>query len=136
MRHRPHARAIVLIAVLFTATVSLLWLLVAAGCFAEWALAQHARVRAPLLYVPLGSVSWYALHEAGIHPALAGVALGLLTRVRPDPGEPEAPAARLEHLFQPVSAGLCVPLFALFASGVPLYTTVFGELFSDRLALP
>ncbi len=127
--------AIVLIAVLFTTAVSLLWLLVAAGCFTGWALAQHARIRTPLLYVPLALVSWYALHEAGIHPTLAGVTLGLLTRVRPDPGERVAPAARLEHLFQPVSAGLCVPLFALFASGVPLNPTVFGELFTDRLAL-
>lgn len=127
--------AILLIAVLFTTTVSLLWLLAAAGCFAGWAAGQHARVRTPLLYVPLGLVSWYALHEAGIHPTLAGVALGLLTRVRPDPGEPEAPATRLEHIFQPISAGVCVPLFALFAAGVPFNPTVFGELFTDRLAL-
>ncbi|MEV6322048.1 Na+/H+ antiporter NhaA [Nocardia sp. NPDC051787] len=126
--------AIVLIAVLFTTTVSLLWLLTAAGCFAAWALAQHKRISTPLLYVPLALVSWYALHEAGIHPTIAGVVLGLLTRVRLDPGEAEAPATRLEHLLQPVSAGVCVPLFALFAAGVPLNTTVFGELFSDRLA--
>ncbi|WP_143860857.1 Na+/H+ antiporter NhaA, partial [Nocardia cerradoensis] len=75
-------------------------------------------------------VTWYALHEAGVHPTLAGVALGLLTRVRPDPDEEWAPAARLEHLIQPVSAGICVPLFALFAAGVPLNATVFGELFT------
>lgn len=127
--------AIVLIAVLFTAALSLLWLLAAAACFAGWALAQHKRISTPVLYVPLALVSWYALHEAGIHPTLAGVVLGLLTRVRPDPGEGQAPATRLEHLIQPISAGLCVPLFALFASGVPLDTKVFGELFTDRLAL-
>lgn len=127
--------AIVLIAVLFTTTVSLLWLLTAAGCFAAWALAQHKRISTPLLYVPLALVSWYALHEAGIHATIAGVALGLLTRVRLDADEEQAPATRLEHLFQPVSAGVCVPLFALFAAGVPLNTNVFGELFSDRLAL-
>ncbi|MBF6298104.1 Na+/H+ antiporter NhaA [Nocardia amamiensis] len=127
--------AIVLIAVLFTTTVSLLWLLAAAGCFAAWALAQHKRIGSPLLYVPLALVSWYALHEAGVHPTIAGVVLGLLTRVRPDPAEEQAPATRLEHLIQPVSASVCVPLFALFAAGVPLSTNVFGELFSDRIAL-
>ncbi|MEU4343680.1 Na+/H+ antiporter NhaA [Nocardia sp. NPDC023852] len=127
--------AIVLIAVLFTAALSLLWLLAATACFGGWALAQHKRISTPVLYVPLALVSWYALHEAGIHPTLAGVVLGLLTRVRPDPGERQAPATRLEHLIQPISAGLCVPLFALFASGVPLDTRVFGELFTDRLAL-
>lgn len=127
--------AIILIAVLFTTTLSALWLLAAAGCFAGWALAQHKRISTPLLYVPLALISWYALHEAGIHPTLAGVALGLLTRVRKDPGETEAPATRLEHMIQPISAGLCVPLFALFASGVPLDGKVFQQLFSDRLAL-
>ncbi|MET8773390.1 Na+/H+ antiporter NhaA [Nocardia sp. NPDC004654] len=127
--------AIILIAVLFTTALSLLWLLAAAACFAAWALAQHRRITSPVVYVPLALVSWYALHEAGIHPTLAGVALGLLTRVRTDPDEDEAPATRWEHRFQPVSAGLCVPLFALFASGVPLNGKVFGELFTDRLAL-
>ncbi|MET8651455.1 Na+/H+ antiporter NhaA [Nocardia aurea] len=127
--------AIILIAVLFTATLSMLWLLAAVACCGAWALAQHRRIRTPLVYVPLALLSWYALHEAGIHPTLAGVALGLLTRVRPDPDEEQAPATRLEHLVQPVSAGLCVPLFALFASGVPLNAEVFGELFTDRLSL-
>ncbi|GAB2652104.1 Na+/H+ antiporter NhaA [Nocardia goodfellowii] len=127
--------AIILIAVLFTATVSVLWLLAAAAACAGWWLAQHKRLRTPFVYVPLALVCWYALHEAGIHPTLAGVALGLLTRVRPDTGEDEAPATRLEHLIQPISAGVCVPLFALFASGVPLDGAVFGQMFTDRLAL-
>ncbi|WP_225730856.1 MULTISPECIES: Na+/H+ antiporter NhaA [unclassified Nocardia] len=127
--------AIILIAVLFTTSLAVLWLVAAAACFALWALAQHRRIRTPLVYVPLALVSWYALHEAGIHPTLAGVILGLLTRVRPDTGEEQAPATRLEHMFQPISAGVCVPLFALFASGVPLDGKVFGQLFTDRLAL-
>ncbi|MFI9505782.1 Na+/H+ antiporter NhaA [Nocardia sp. NPDC052566] len=127
--------AILVIAVLFTTSLALLWLLIAAACFAGWALAQWKRVRTPLVYVPLALAAWYALHEAGIHPTLAGVVLGLLTRVKTDAGEDEAPATRLEHMFQPISAGLCVPLFALFASGVPLDGKVFGQLFSDRLAL-
>ena len=127
--------AILLIAILFTTAIAIGWLVAAAACFAAWALAQRYRIRTPLVYVPLALVSWFALHEAGIHPTLAGVFCGLLTRVRPDPDEEEAPAARLEHLFQPVSAGLCVPLFALFASGVPLSSQVFGELFTSRLSL-
>ncbi|WP_336087940.1 Na+/H+ antiporter NhaA [Nocardia sp. SSK8] len=127
--------AIVLIAVLFTASLSLLWLLAALACCAAWALAQKFRLHTPLVYLPIALVCWYALHEAGIHPTLAGVALGLLTRVKKDPGEQMAPATHLEHVVQPLSAGLCVPLFALFASGVPLDGAVFGSLFTDRLSL-
>ncbi|GAB4582565.1 Na+/H+ antiporter NhaA [Nocardia sp. IFM 10818] len=129
--------AIILIAVLFTTTVAFLWLLVAAAAFAAWSFGQSKRWSSPFLYVPLALVAWYALHEAGIHPTLAGVILGLLTRVRPDPDEDEhcVPAANLEHFFQPISAAVCVPLFALFASGVPLDSEVFSQLFTNRLSL-
>ncbi|MBL1073611.1 Na+/H+ antiporter NhaA [Nocardia sp. 2] len=129
--------AIILIAVLFTTTLKFLWLLIAILCFAGWAGAQKLRWSNPVVYVPLALVAWYALHEAGIHATLAGVILGLLTRVRPDPDEDEhcVPAANLEHFFQPISAALCVPLFALFASGVPLNSEVFSELFVNRLSL-
>ncbi|MFD4403526.1 Na+/H+ antiporter NhaA [Nocardia sp. NPDC058499] len=127
--------AIVLIAVLFTTGLAFTWLLVAlAGCGAWW-FAQHRRWNSPLIYIPLALLCWYALHEAHIHPTLAGVACGLLTRVRTDEGEDEAPATRWEHKFQPISAGLCVPLFALFASGVPINGEVLGNLFTERLSL-
>ncbi|MFF2553184.1 Na+/H+ antiporter NhaA [Nocardia sp. NPDC058058] len=129
--------AIILIAVLFTTTLKMLWLLIAILCCAVWSLGQWKRIGTPFLYVPLALLAWYSLHEAGIHPTLAGVALGLLTRVRPDPDEDEhcVPAAKLEHFFQPISAALCVPLFALFASGVKLDTEVFSELFTNRISL-
>lgn len=127
--------AIVLIAVLFTAGLAFTWLLTALACCAAWWFAQHRRWTSPLIYSPLALVCWYALHEAHIHPTLAGVACGLLTRVRRDHGEHEAPATRWEHRFQPISAGLCVPLFALFASGVPIDGRVLGELFTNRLSL-
>ncbi|WP_194825536.1 Na+/H+ antiporter NhaA [Nocardia sp. XZ_19_231] len=127
--------AIVLIAVLFTASLSLLWLVAAIACCGAWALAQKLRLHTPLFYIPVALLCWYSLHEAGIHPTLAGVALGLLTRVRKDPGEKIAPATHLEHVVQPISAGFCVPVFALFASGVPLNSEVFGSLFTDRLSL-
>jgi NhaA family Na+:H+ antiporter len=77
------------------------------------------RVRAWWCYVPLAVLVWALVHEAGVHATIAGVALGLLTRVRSDAGEAVPPAVRLEHRLQPWSAGLCVPLFALLATGVP-----------------
>ena len=127
--------AILLIAVLFTATIAILWLAVSAACLATYWFAQYRRITTPFLYVPLALFTWYAVHASGIHATIAGVALGLLTRVRRDPGEFEAPATRLEHRIQPISAGLCVPLFALFASGVPMNGEVLGELFTNKISL-
>ncbi|NMN96844.1 Na+/H+ antiporter NhaA [Antrihabitans stalactiti] len=127
--------AILLIAVLFTASIAIVWLAVSAVCFATYWFAQYRRITTPFLYVPLALFTWYAVHASGIHATIAGVALGLLTRVRKDPGEYEAPATRLEHRIQPISAGLCVPLFALFASGVPMNGEVFGHLFTNKISL-
>ncbi|OKI37145.1 sodium:proton antiporter [Saccharothrix sp. CB00851] len=127
--------AIILIAVLFTATLNPLAALAAVALLALYAFLQHKRVTSPWLYVPIAVGTWVAVHEAGIHATIAGVALALLTRVRKDHYEHEAPAVRLEHRLQPWSAGLAVPLFALFAAGVPVNGEALGSLFSDRLAL-
>ena len=127
--------AIVLIAVLFTATLNLVAAAVAVALLALYAFLQHKRVTTPWLYVPIAIGTWVAVHEAGIHATIAGVALALLTRVRKDRYEHESPAVRLEHRLQPWSAGLAVPLFALFAAGVPVNGEALGALFTDRLAL-
>ncbi|NKS80668.1 Na+/H+ antiporter NhaA [Rhodococcus hoagii] len=127
--------AIILIAVLFTASIAMLWILTAVVCLVVYWYAQHRRITTPFLYVPLALLTWYSVHEAGIHATLAGVALGLLTRVRTDPDEEYSPATRLEHRLQPWSAAVCVPLFALFASGVPINGEVLGALFTDRISL-
>ena len=72
------------------------------------------------VYVPLAVLAWWAVHECGVHATIAGVALGLLTRVRRDPGEEPAPAEHLEHVLSPVSSALAVPFFALMSAGVVL----------------
>src|SRR4051794_6500555 len=110
--------AIVVIAVVFTTGFDLVAVAVAVAALALYAFLQHKRVRTPWLYVPLALITWVAVHSAGVHATIAGVALGLLTRVRPDEGEAEAPALRLEHRLQPWSAAVAVPVFALFAAGI------------------
>jgi Na+:H+ antiporter, NhaA family len=127
--------AIALIAVLFTDRVAL-GALGAAGvlCLAYWWL-QRRRVTSPLLYVPIAVATWVAVHEAGIHATVAGVALGLLTRARPDTDEDESPVRRLEHRLQPWSAGLCVPLFALFTAGVPMSAAALRGIVADPVAV-
>ena len=114
--------AIVLIAVLFPHGTALPPLLGAAALLALYAALQRRRVTSPLLYVPLAAAAWWLVHEGGLHATVAGVALGLLTRVRPDAGEEHAPGERLEHRLQPWSAGLVVPVFAFTAAGVSLAT--------------
>ena len=127
--------AILLIALVFTNSLNVVALLVAAVLLAGYALAQRKRIRTPWLHVPLAVATWVAMHSSGVHATVAGVALGLLTRVRRDPGEWEALGARLEHRLQPWTAGVVVPLFALAAAGVPVNAGALGELVRDPVAV-
>lgn len=127
--------AIILIAVLFTAHFKLLPLLGAIAAIGVFAVLQHLRFRWWWLYLPLALGAWALLHASGIHATLAGVAVGLAMRVRPDEGEAEAPAERLEHVVQPISAGFCVPMFAFVAAGVSLSASALRSFATDRVAL-
>ncbi|WP_308190210.1 Na+/H+ antiporter NhaA [Amycolatopsis sp. GM8] len=127
--------AIVVIAVLFTTSFNLIAAAVAVLALVLYAWLQHRRVRTPWIYVPLAVITWVAVHTTGVHATIAGVALGLLTRVRPDPDEDEAPAIRLEHRLQPWSAAVAVPLFALFAAGIEINAQSLGEVFTTALPL-
>ena len=109
---------IVIIAAFYTSDLRLTPLLVAVGLLVVFGLLQVLRGESWLWYVPLALGIWWATHESGIHATVAGVAMGLLTRVLPDPGEAASPAERLEHTLTPVSAGLAVPFFALMSAGV------------------
>ncbi|MGW1682601.1 Na+/H+ antiporter NhaA [Saccharopolyspora sp. NPDC002376] len=127
--------AILVIAVLFTDGLSVLALLAAVLlCVAYWYL-QRKRVTSPFLYIPLAVAVWVAVHTSGIHATIAGVALGLLTRVHRDPDEQASPSERLEHRLQPWSAGLIVPVFAFFAAGVPVDGDALVAIGEDRVAI-
>ncbi len=58
---------------------------------------QRIQVRSIGVYVVLGLVVWFATFESGVHATIAGVALGLLTPVRPfqDPAAVSAEAIRI-----------------------------------------
>jgi NhaA family Na+:H+ antiporter len=95
-------------------------------------LLQRFRVRGWWWYVPLGMVIWALTYNGGVHATVAGVAMGLILRCVRDQGagEDASPGERAEHLLRPVSAGIAVPLFALFAAGVSISAPALGEVFT------
>lgn len=109
---------IVIIAAFYSSSLHLGALALAGACLAGWWLLQHFRVQLWLVHIALAIGAWWWMHESGIHATIAGVALGLLTRVRRDPGEAVSPAEFLEHQLHPVSAGFAVPVFAFMSAGV------------------
>ena len=112
--------AIALIAVVFTDDLMLAWLAVAAAGAALYWLAFRRRLDRAWVLWGVALVVWVAIHRSGVHATVAGIVLGLLTPVRPRPGETDPAGERLEHRIHPFSAGVAVPVFALAAAGIPL----------------
>ncbi len=80
--------------------------------------------------MPLGVAIWALTYNGGVHATVVGVAMGLILRVTRDEGEKTSPGERTEYLLRPVSAGVAVALFALFAAGVSISGAALGEVFT------
>ncbi|WP_175411013.1 Na+/H+ antiporter NhaA [Streptomyces sp. TRM64462] len=124
--------AILVIAVFFTGDLKPAALGGACAGLVVFGLLQRLRVRGWWWYAPLGVVVWGLTYVGGVHATVAGVAMGLLLRARPDRarGEERPPGERAAHVLRPFSAGVAVPLFALFAAGVSVSPRVLGEVFT------
>jgi NhaA family Na+:H+ antiporter len=85
----------------------------------------------PGVYIPLGGAAWYCAFQAGIHPTLAGVALGLLTPAGPLRGRDVL--GQLEHRLHPWSSYLVIPIFALANAGVSLGGGALERAFTSRV---
>ncbi|MGC9544153.1 Na+/H+ antiporter NhaA [Streptomyces sp. UG1] len=120
--------AIIVIALFFTSTINFPALIGAVlGLALFFHLHDRRRVHGWYWYLPLALVIWGLTYASGVHATVAGVAMGLLLRVARDGEEGRRPAEHIAHLVRPVSAGVAVPLFALFAAGV----TVSGDTLGD-----
>ncbi|WP_078607460.1 Na+/H+ antiporter NhaA [Streptomyces flavidovirens] len=125
--------AIVVIAVFYTHTINLAALIGAVlGLGLFFHLHDRRRVHGWYWYLPLALVIWGLTYASGVHATVAGVAMGLLLRVTKDGERGRRPAERIAHLVRPVSAGVAVPLFALFSAGV----SVSGDTLGDVVGRP
>ncbi|MFH9489527.1 Na+/H+ antiporter NhaA [Streptomyces halstedii] len=122
--------AILIIAVFFTDSLDFLALGGAFAGLVVFYVLLRAGVRGWYVYVPLALVIWGLMYNSGVHATIAGVAMGLMLRCTRREGEVQSPGERLEHLVRPLSAGIAVPLFALFAAGVTLKGEALAGVFT------
>jgi NhaA family Na+:H+ antiporter len=105
---------IAVIALFYGGQVRVAGLAAAAGGVAAVLLLGRARVAAAAPYLLAGVCLWLALHHGGVHPALAGVLLGLCIPHLPE----RALLHRFVHWWHPYVVFGVVPLFALCNAGV------------------
>jgi NhaA family Na+:H+ antiporter len=112
--------AILIIALFYSSSLSVLGFLVAGAGIAIIVLWRKLGLRAPTAYLIPAVIVWAGAIEAGIHPTLAGVAVAFLSPARAWYGD------RLEHgLHRWVAFGL-MPLFAFANAGVELGSASFA----------
>jgi NhaA family Na+:H+ antiporter len=142
--------AIAVIAIFYTASISLAWLLVACALVIVMGVLHRMSVSyAPVLLVA-GLAVWLAVYESGVHATIAGVAMGMLMPARPrldeasaeelvdalenrsdlDASEVRATAAAIKasvsdcdraiDALHPWTSYVIVPLFALANAGIEL----------------
>src|SRR4051794_41563804 len=133
--------AILVIAVFYTASVSVIPLLLALVPLAVFGLLVQRRVRRWWLLLPMAVLTWVLMHESGVHATVAGVLLAFTVPVvrSEAAGGPDAGpglAEHFEHRFRPLSAGVAVPVFAFLSAGVTVGgLSGLGVALSDRVAL-
>lgn len=127
--------AITIIALFYTHELAPLWLPAAVALIALFGVLQAKGVRTPWAHAPIALLAWYCVYRSGVHATIAGVALGMLTSPRETPDGRRTNAEQADHVLRPLSAGVCVPLFAFTSAGVALNPSALGEVATDRVAL-
>lgn len=112
--------AIVIIAVFYTANISLGALAIAAACIPFLIALNRRGVSANSPYMLLGAVMWVALLKSGVHATLAGVVMAMFIPLRTDNPQNPSPLKNIEHDLHYVVAFFVLPVFAFANAGINL----------------
>lgn len=125
---------IALIAVFFSSLNAWYWFVGVVLCGLVWTmLVRLKRVPWPVVAL-VGLLAWVMMYQAGVHPTLAGIMVGLLTPAHLVHGEKSLRAERYRQKIQPLSSLFALPVFALFATGVH-FETLTWQLFLSPILI-
>jgi Na+/H+ antiporter NhaA len=157
--------ALVVIATVYSGTVTLAPLLVALGVFCLVLLVRAVGVRLGLAYALLGTAAWVALGASGVEPVVIGLAIGMLTFAYPaargdlerasevfrlfrEQPTPElarsaqtgvaaalSPNELLQQRFHPWTSYVIVPLFALTNAGITISPDFLTHAYTSPITL-
>ena len=106
--------AIIIIAVFYTAELSVVYLVGAIAVFALLlAIGRFFRVTSLIPYLVGGALMWFLMLKSGVHATIAGVLLAFTIPFSSKDDDEESPSYRLEHFLHKPVAFVILPLFAL-----------------------
>ncbi|WP_395021854.1 Na+/H+ antiporter NhaA [Dongia sp.] len=127
--------AIVIIAIFYTADLSLISLGLAALGILGLAVLNRLGVLKLAPYVLVGIFIWICVLKSGVHATLAGVAIAFAIPLRVAGPREQTPLRRCEHALHPwVTFGI-MPVFAFANAGVPLGGGIGLQAFLQPIGL-
>jgi NhaA family Na+:H+ antiporter len=113
--------AIIIIAVFYTAKLSLLYLVGALMVFGLLlVLNRFFRVMNLIPYLVIGVVMWFLMLKSGVHATIAGVLLAFTIPFTKKEDDEESPSHKLEHFLHKPVAFIILPIFALANTGITI----------------
>ena len=120
--------AIVIIALFYSADLSVASLAIAAGGAAALLVLNLAGVTRFLPYVVVGIVMWVAVLKSGVHATLAGVVIALFVPLRTGDATQTPPLVRAEHALYGFVTLFVMPVFAFANAGIHLAGLSLSDL--------
>jgi Na+:H+ antiporter, NhaA family len=124
--------AAIMIALFYTADLSIWYLLAAIGIWVILIGLNRMRIMSLTPYLIGGAIMWWLTLQSGVHATLAGIALAFaipFTAIRDDE---TSPSHKLEHLIHKPVAYLILPIFALANTGIVVGDNWLNDLSSNN----
>lgn len=121
--------AILVIAVFYTAELSLVNLGLALGVFALLVVINRFQIMSLIPYIIGGTLMWYFMLKSGVHATIAGVLLAFTIPFAHKQEGKNAPSETLEHFLHKPVAFVILPIFALANTSI-----VIGGDWASELA--
>ena len=110
--------AIIIIAVFYTANISLTALVVVSCCILILTLLNKRNAESKSLYLLVGVIMWVAMLKSGVHATLAGVVLAMFIPLRSKTNGHYSPLKSMEHDLHSAVAFFVLPIFAFANAGI------------------
>jgi NhaA family Na+:H+ antiporter len=125
--------AIIIIAVFYTAKLSLAYLLGALAVFVMLIIVNRVfRISRLTPYLIGGALMWYLMLSSGVHATIAGVLLAFTIPFSAVEDDESSPSHRLEHFLHTPVSFVILPIFALANTGIVLGSDSFAGLLSQN----